>query len=153
MLFHSHNCSSRRLVSMLANKTVDNVAPPSRWTVDDCWFADKMQTFVSPLLPLDNAWHFVLRWHSPESVRCGKCREKHGSVRLFSWLPGIRGWELKINKTLLNGCCSFCSHTMPSPTESAHQKISPLQAVLMFYFMQACVLKVWTAQCLQGFSV
>lgn len=32
-----------------------------------------MQTFVSPLHPHGNAWHFVRPWHSPESARCGKC--------------------------------------------------------------------------------
>lgn len=71
----------------------------------DCsglWLDNKMQTFVSPLLPLDNAWHFLLRLHSPKSVKCGKCREKHGSVRLFLHCQEYGGgkvhfFQLKIN--------------------------------------------------------
>lgn len=55
-----------------------------------CWivigWGKKMQTFVFPVLPHDGKRHSVLCWHSLESVRCGKCRKKHGYVRHFPLL-------------------------------------------------------------------
>ena len=39
------------------------------------------------------------------------------------------------------------------PQRALIKRLVPLQAVLMFYLVQACVLTLWTAQGLQGFSM
>lgn len=64
-----------------------------------------MQTFVSPLHPHGNAWHFVRRWHSPESARCGKCGRSMALWDIFFTVEDGGGkvpffCQLKIKKTL-----------------------------------------------------
>lgn len=147
--FHSHNCLPRRPVSMLANKTLDNVTLASWWTVVDCdWLPKCKHLFrLYSHLPPDvlSCSGTALRLWGVGSVERGMAlwvffftARNMGEGRYFFFFF----CQLKINKTLLNGRYSVCSHTKPSPTENIHQKIHPLQAVLMFYLVQACVLKL-----------
>lgn len=89
----------------------------------DCdWLGKKMQTFVFPVLPHDSKRHSVLCCHSLESVRCGKCRKKHGYVRHFPLLRRAGVGKLCFFGNLKSGklTCNAVPHKEHSSKDSSH---------------------------------
>lgn len=145
--FHSHNCSPRRPVSMLgvlANKTLDNVTLPSCWTGVDCDWLIKCKHLFRLYSHLTMPDIFSC---AGTALRVWSVGSVERSTALWDFTAREMGvgryffCQLKINKTLFKWLPQFLPSYNAIPTESTHQKTTTLQAVLLFYLVQACVLK------------